>query len=285
MKALIFVLCLMTQLAWATAGRIDLVEGDVRLFNAARQERPARLGGEVNEGDALQTGANGEVHLAMADGGQLAIRPNTRLAIASYRADGGSDDKSVFSLLEGAMRSITGWIGRYNQQNYQIRTPTATIGVRGTDHETWVIPAGSPAGEAGTYDKVNIGATRMTTPYGAADVRPNQAGFIPAKGRGRPVLLLRVPEFFRPTRNEHRLEGLHDRIHSRLDHLRQERSRQLKTPGQQRENRRELRHRERDVAMSRRDERHPAAQHGWEGEGREHVPREHAPHGGRRWQH
>lgn len=221
-------LLLMPLAAWAQeAGKIDFVDGGVRLVDAKQHERRAALGGAVNEGDTVETAADGEVHIAMADGGQLAIRPNTQLRIQKYKAEGGKDDASVFSLLKGAMRSVTGWIGKYNPRNYEIRTPTATIGVRGTDHETRVIPEGSAEGEPGTYDRVNAGATRMTTALGSADIRPNQAGFIPFGGRQRPRLLERVPEFFRPGRNEQRFEGLHERIRERLDGRRQERIREI----------------------------------------------------------
>ena len=231
MKKKVFALFLLawTSLAWSvTAGKVDLVEGDVRVLDVATtQERPLKLGDIISEGDTVMTGSKGELHLAMEDGGQLALRPNTRMQILKYKAEGGKNDTSVFNLLQGAMRSVTGWIGKFNARNYQIRTSTATIGVRGTDHETRVIPQGSSEGEAGTYDKVNIGATQIRTKFGATQVSPNQAGFVPASERARPRLLAGVPAFFRPMQHDRRFEGLHDRIRQRMDENRGKRIKEI----------------------------------------------------------
>lgn len=210
------------------AGKVDLIDGDVKIFDAARNVRTPSPGDIVSQGDSIVTGNDGELHVAMADGGQIAVRPNSRMVVEKYRADGGSADHSVLNLLSGAMRSVTGWIGKYSSSNYKIRTPTATIGVRGTDHETLVLATGSPLGEAGTYDKVNSGATVLRTRQGVTELRQNQAGFAAHSGRARPVVLREVPAFFRPTRNEDRFTGLHEKLHQQLEQRRGERIRQLK---------------------------------------------------------
>lgn len=205
------------------AGRIDEAQGDVRIYDSAQQPRPAKAGDTVREGDSVVTGADGEVHIAMEDEGQLAVRPNTRLRIAKYKAEGGSGDSSVIALVEGALRSVTGWIGKYNPRGYAIRTPTATIGVRGTDHETVVIASGSGGEEAGTYDKVNQGATVLSTKHGQTEVRPNQAGFVSHSGTSKPRLLASVPNFYRPARLDRRFENLHEKVRERIDSKRTQR--------------------------------------------------------------
>ncbi|MDX1434446.1 MAG: FecR domain-containing protein, partial [Gammaproteobacteria bacterium] len=45
-----------------------------------------------------------------------------------------SGSRSFFSLLKGGLRTITGAIGKLNRKAYQIRTPVATIGIRGTEY-------------------------------------------------------------------------------------------------------------------------------------------------------
>ncbi len=210
------------------AGRIDETRGDVRIYDPAQTMRIAKVGEVVNEGDSIVTGLDGEVHVAMEDEGQIAVRPNTRLRIAKYRAEGGSGDTSIIVLVQGALRSVTGWIGKYNPKGYAIRTPTATIGVRGTDHETTVLATGSPEGEAGTYDKVNHGATLLSTQHGTTEVRPNQAGFVSLKGKAAPRLLPSVPAFFRPARLDGRFEHLHEQVLQRLDTKRTQRIEAIK---------------------------------------------------------
>ncbi len=205
------------------AGKVDLVEGDVRFFDKNRRRRLPRLGDPLYEGESIATGANGEVHLGMEDGGYIGVRPNTRMRIVSYKAEGGPDDRSVIGLVEGSFRSVTGWIAKLGRNSDMVRTPTATIGVRGTEHEPLVIPEGSKAGEPGTYDRVHLGEAVIRTPQGAVNVRPDQAGFVPRRGAVRPRVLDRVPDFFRPTRNEGRFAGLHERVHAQLDQRREER--------------------------------------------------------------
>jgi hypothetical protein len=190
-----------------TAGTVDFIEGDVKVFDAARVRRSAlKTGDTLNEGDSVVTSADGELHVSMQDGGYIAVRPNTAMRFTKYQANGDDSDVSVIGLLKGTLRSVTGFIGQLHPRSYKINTPTATIGVRGTDHEAYVIGANDAAGEAGTYDKVNSGGTFLQTPQGRTEVSPNQAGFAPRGGNAKPRVLDKVPGFFKPTRNEHLIE-------------------------------------------------------------------------------
>jgi hypothetical protein len=213
------------------AGVIELLEGEVQIVDRAHHPRRIAVDAEVFEGDQISTGRDGEVHLNMADGGVLAVRPNTRLIVTRYRARGDASDSSLLDLATGAVRSITGWIGRYNPNQYSIRTPTATIGVRGTDHEPHVILPGSGIEEPGTYDKVNVGSSFIETKQGRVDVPAGRAAFSPVSrkpGAVRPRLLDRVPNFYRPTRHEDRLERVHERVQEKLQHLRDDRIQKLR---------------------------------------------------------
>lgn len=209
------------------AGKVVLVEGDVRLYDRNQALRRPKLDDSLYEGDSIVTGDGGEVHFNMEDGGYIGVRPNTRMRIVNYKAEGGSDDQSVIGLLEGSFRSITGWIGKLGTSNYRIVTRTVTIGVRGTEHEPHVIPEGSAVGEPGTYDRVHEGETIMQTPKGTVNIRASQAGFMPLRGDARPRVLDRIPAFFRPTRNEGRFQGLHLRVQGQLEQRRQQRIQQI----------------------------------------------------------
>lgn len=209
------------------AGRVELVEGDVMVYDKAKKPRRVTVGDGVLEGEGIVTGVNGEVHLAMEDGGFIAVRPNTRMSIAAYRAEGDDKDKGVFSLLQGTFRSVTGWIGKYNPRSYQVRTPTATIGVRGTDHEPLVIPEGSTEGEPGSYDRVNVGSSYIRTQHGSVDVKPNEAGFAPLRGRPVPRILPQVPAFFKATRHEAVIAARHEVVRKAIDQRRDDRRKVL----------------------------------------------------------
>ncbi len=254
----------------SVAGTVSLIEGDVRVLDRVRKGRRPAVGDPVYEGESIVTGADGEVHLDMQDGGYIGVRPATKMQIAEFKAEGGADDGFLLNLLEGSFRAVTGWITRGNRRA-EVTTPTATIGIRGTDYEPLVIPEGSKAGEAGTYNRVNIGETELRTAQGSVLVKPNQAGFVPRRGAVAPRVLARVPPVFKPTRNEKRFEGLHARIHRNLEQRRQQRVKQIEQRRQQKlkpaaaqksmlEQRREQRQREQAQNRQRRAEEAQKAQ-------------------------
>ncbi len=203
------------------AGRVEFIEGDVRFIDAFQQTRRPVKGDELRAGDTIVTGRDGEVHLDMDDGGYLAARPNTRLKVVDYRADGGKNDRSILDLIAGTFRSITGWIPRVAPKGYRVTMTTATLGIRGTDHEPLIIPEGSALGEAGAYDKVNEGSTILEGPGGSIEIPPDTAGFMPAKPDTRARLLSKIPDFFLQTAHENLFDGRHkavqDKLQERLD--------------------------------------------------------------------
>ena len=198
------------------AGRVELVEGDVRFIDTFQQTRRPVKGDELRAGDTIVTGRDGEVHLDMDDGGYLAARPNTRLRVVDYRADGGKNDRSILNLIAGTFRSITGWIPRVAPKGYRVTISTATLGIRGTDHEPLIIPEGSALGEAGAYDKVNEGSTILEGPGGSIEIPPDTAGFMPDRQDLRARLLSKIPDFFRQTAREYLFDGRHKAVQEKL---------------------------------------------------------------------
>ncbi len=183
------------------AGRVQFVAGDVRVVDDKGKTRPMQKGQEVNEGDTVLSGANGSAQLKMVDGALVAVRPSTELKVIDYVFDAkdSSKESASFSLVKGGLRAITGLIGKANKDKYKIETPTATIGIRGTDHEPVVVLPGASAGvPPGTYDKVNVGATTLTTQGGTAVIGANQVGYA-ASPTEAPIVLPKVPDFFRAT--------------------------------------------------------------------------------------
>lgn len=219
------------------AGKVELAEGIARITDKDNRERRPAVGDKVYEGDAIATAPRAELHLAMADGASFIVRENTKITIRAYVADGGDQDKSLIDLAQGALRSITGWIGRYNRSNYAIRTPLVTIGVRGTDHEPTHLLEGDPRGKPGSYDKVNAGLAVMNTQQGAVEIPANKAAFLSQAGLP-PQLLGAVPDFFKPgqyeqafTSRARELEGALDSLRKgRVDDLLRLKNRKLELP-------------------------------------------------------
>lgn len=137
--------------AWGEAGRVLYVTGQATLVRG--DEVPVTKGMAVVSGDTLVTGDNGRVQLLMADGDRIALRPRTRFTIDEF--SGPSRDKpgqpvaarpsawkSFYSLARGGIRTLTQSLGQRDSSSYQVRTPVATIGIRGTDYTLLYCPAG-----------------------------------------------------------------------------------------------------------------------------------------------
>jgi hypothetical protein len=190
-------------LAQNTSGQVMVATGPVKSFDLQGRERVLQKGDTVSPGDRIVTSENALVQLRMNDGGYLSVRPGTEMKIDQFVFDEKDQKKSSFlvSLIKGGFRSITGLIGKSNPDGYEIRTPGATIGIRGTDHEPMYIPpvaAGLPTINApGVYDKVNDGETFLRNEHGILPIRPGQIGFSPLKPGAAPQMLQRVPEFYK----------------------------------------------------------------------------------------
>jgi hypothetical protein len=239
-------------------GTVDALSGSANVEDQSGKSATVTVGLSIYEGQTITSGPEGEVHLVTEDGGIIAIRPNTVFRVDEYKADGNSSDKIFMSLLKGAVRSITGWVGKYNNSAYRITTPTATIGIRGTDHETTVIDNGN-GDEPGTYDNVNEGSTVLKTPQGVAEVTPGKFAFAP-KGRAvAPFFLAQRPRFLamRRLKIEERIQPRKEYMRSRLETMRENR---IKTQGnrfkQIREKRGNAGGQERSTLMEKRNDMH-----------------------------
>jgi hypothetical protein len=186
-------------------GRVQFVAGVVNLESAAGSIRPLKKGDSIEEGDTVISERQGQAQLVMFDEAVIAVRPDTRLRFDTYRYSGKADgaEEGIMSLVRGGFRTITGLIGRARPAAYRVRTPTATIGVRGTDHEPLYIPPPAPGetpiGPPGTYNKVNSGQTFIENASGRIEIGPNQAGFAPPTPSIAPVRLPQIPAFMRNT--------------------------------------------------------------------------------------
>jgi len=196
------------------AGEIDFIEGAVNITDAKGELRVPVRGQRVEAGDTIVTGRDGEIHMRMDDNGLIAVRPGTLLKIEAYAANGRDDDRVLLQLLRGTFRSVTGWIGRGRPEAYAVRTASATIGIRGTDHEPLVIDEGP---EAGTYDKVNSGGTSLDTNFGKTNVAPGQAGFAPRNSAAPPKVLAAIPPVFKPTKNEAEIDKSKEKLEKEID--------------------------------------------------------------------
>ena len=175
--------------AWATVGRVLYTMGNVTVEKPA--EAYLRRGDTVDAGDVIVTGKRSYVQVKLDDGSKIAIRPSSRFTIeevempatATTPAIGaGTSLRASFSLQRGGFRTITGRIAKRNPGAYRVTTPSAIIGVRGTNYSARYCQGDcgtSPAQSVddGLYIGVSDGTVSMSNNGGELDLATNQYGF------------------------------------------------------------------------------------------------------------
>lgn len=153
------------------AGEVVKVVGRASAATAEGELRRLDQGQSVNAGDTVITATSSFVRIKLADGGYVVLRPNTRFQITDYHySEQPEESRSVFSLLKGGFRAVTGLIGKRNQHAVSYRTAVATIGIRGTDLEVIDCTDGCPdlgtGTQQGVYFKVHQGGISVDdTPF------------------------------------------------------------------------------------------------------------------------
>jgi hypothetical protein len=172
-----------SPLAQAQAvGTIDKFEGYSRLVGSGGSDRTVATGVALNEGDKLITSANSEAVIKLADGAVMAVRPNSEVVFTNYKLNAANvrDSSVLVRLLKGGMRAVTGLIGKANPNAVRVTTPTATIGIRGTDFEVAHLGMEQGAVTPGTYTRTYSGATYLESKTGErVEVRAGQAAAAP----------------------------------------------------------------------------------------------------------
>lgn len=111
--------------------------------SALRSDGPQMLAVQqpVYMGDRIQTGTSGEAQIDFIDTTRLVVGPSSSLLIDStVMRNRRTMNAFVVSALRGTFRFIS---GTSPKPAYAIRTPTATIGVRGTEFDFAVLRDGS----------------------------------------------------------------------------------------------------------------------------------------------
>lgn len=111
------------------AGLVARVNGAPTLQRAGKTELLKR-GSSVFTGDVIETDATSKAKILLADDSVLAIGPKSRVDVSDFVLD--SSGRTVrLQVLAGRFKiAIAKFFG--GQTNYEIRTPTAVAGVRGT---------------------------------------------------------------------------------------------------------------------------------------------------------
>lgn len=127
-------------------GQVVWVKGVVKALGANNAPRTLQRRSPLYLKDTIETDNNSTGEIVFTDNSIVSLRSATELRVDDYAF--GKDTppgkaKYVASLVKGGFRTITGLIPKDNPKNYQVNTPVATIGVRGTDYVVAIKKDGS----------------------------------------------------------------------------------------------------------------------------------------------
>ena len=124
---------LMGSAALAQSGKFSYVFGSVYVqANGTGNRVPVTRGMNVNAGDLVVTLADGMAQLSMIDEAKISLRSNSQIRIERYTVKKEGGDGAILSLLSGTLRTFTGLLSSANRDKYQMKTRTATVGIRGS---------------------------------------------------------------------------------------------------------------------------------------------------------
>jgi len=95
---------------------------------------PGTVGTRLQMSDIVKTGANSSVGITMDDDSLLSAGPNSVLSLDRYAFDPTTrNGRFDASLNKGTLAVISGRIAKQAPDSMTVRTPTAILGVRGTE--------------------------------------------------------------------------------------------------------------------------------------------------------
>jgi hypothetical protein len=136
---------------------------NVDSWQAARQDGPLEIG------DRIRTGLGGSARIVLVDDTMLHIDEDTELRIESFHVGAAAtQERSVLRQTRGRLRTIVG-DAFGGSTRIEVHTPTAVVGVKGTDLETADDPT---QGRVRWRACCHAGAIQVSNPAGSASPPP-----------------------------------------------------------------------------------------------------------------
>ena len=119
--------------ARADVGQIKVATGQV-FVDRKGQSLPGRVGMPLENDDVVRTGVDGSVGITMRDNSLLSAGPNSILSLERFEFDPTTNDgRFDAQLRRGTLAVVSGRIAKKTPQAMTVRTPSAVLGVRGTE--------------------------------------------------------------------------------------------------------------------------------------------------------
>jgi len=154
--------------AFAQIAYVHEMTGSVTATAGSAPARNLKTGDTLETGTTVTTGEKSSAVIKFEDGQVMALSERSSFRISEYRYNRQRvrESSSVFELLAGGLRFITGVIGASRPDNVRLNVGTTTIGIRGTDGSLHFDPVTRAVTAA-----VLAGEVALVTPSGTQNVR------------------------------------------------------------------------------------------------------------------
>jgi hypothetical protein len=137
--ALMPLICVLPAYAAQPAGVVKIAKGTVAI-ERAEEKRPVKAGMQVQVGDRIVTGHDGQIGITLRDNTLLSAGPNATVVLDKFAFDSTTNAGTIdASVKRGQLSVVSGKIAKQSPESVKFRTPNAILGVRGT---SFVVDAG-----------------------------------------------------------------------------------------------------------------------------------------------
>jgi hypothetical protein len=124
----------------ADIGLVKVANGSVQIQRGAAK-LPAAVGTGLQASDVVVTGADGSAGITFTDNSLVSVGPNSVFAIDKYQFDSTTHaGEFEGNLRQGRLAAVSGKMVKQSPESMKIRTPSAIMGVRGTEFVVQVDP-------------------------------------------------------------------------------------------------------------------------------------------------
>lgn len=154
-------------------GRVVWVTGTFKALMPNKEERTLQKTSLIYLNDTLMTDTKSKAEIVFTDQTLMTFKEGTTFYIDKYdyhkTPKNGSVGTYLMKLIEGGFRTITGLIAKNKPSDYEVNTPVATIGVRGTDYTVYYkngeLFVGYNKGKPCVKNKLGEACLDENTPY------------------------------------------------------------------------------------------------------------------------
>jgi hypothetical protein len=159
----------------ADNGLFMVVKGSVKVISGKdKSTATAKVGSKVFSGDTVVTEKDSRAKIVMADRNVLQLSPDTKFEITNYKTSEVESERTAqLALMQGKVRAQVEQ--KYGEKNkFEMRTPTAVAGVRGTQYVIQYNPTTSITSVMVMSGKVMVAPISTGSTAPAVPVTPNQ---------------------------------------------------------------------------------------------------------------